>query len=131
MEESNIDILLIYVLMLQQAVKRALEAMGVPKEQEAEKMSDLIDAQCQSIFRLLETHDKPLVGYTYQSFHEELIRGLLDRGVPVFPGPERAAHALAALAEYAKLRERTNFNNEPESLKIEAHQPQEGTSKCF
>jgi acetyl-CoA synthetase (ADP-forming) len=129
MEESNIDILLIYVLISQQAVKRVLEGMGVPKDQEAERMSDLIDSQCQSIFRLLETHDKPLVGYTYQSFHEELIRGLLDRGVPVLPGPERAAHALAALADYAKLRERTKSHNEPELMKIEAPQLQEDASQ--
>jgi acetyl-CoA synthetase (ADP-forming) len=112
LEDKNADMLLIYLFMPQQAVKRALEHLGIPKDQVAEKTSELLDAQCQSIASVLETHNKPLVGYTYRSIHEDFTRGFIDRGVPVFPSTERAVHALEALVRYAALRGRSTDNAE-------------------
>lgn len=106
LEDKNADMLLIYLLMPLQAVKRALEHLGIPKDQVAEKSRELLDAQSQSIASVLETHNKPLVGYTYRSIQEDFIRGFIDRGVPVFPSTERAVHALEALVRYAELRGR-------------------------
>ena len=106
LEEHNADMLLIYFLTLSHMVTRGLEQMGVPEEQVIEQISKLIDTQCESIARLLETYDKPLVGYTWRSLEVQSIRGLLDRGVPVFPGPERAARALKALVQYTGLRDK-------------------------
>jgi len=34
-----------------------------------------------------------------------MLKGLLERGVPIYPGPERAARALAALLEYYTWRD--------------------------
>jgi acyl-CoA synthetase (NDP forming) len=106
LEEENADILLIYLLMPSQNIRRALENMGLPKEQVFEHSRKLIDEQCRSLARLLETHDKPVVGYTFHSLEEQFIKGLLDRGVPVFKGPKRAVHALEALLRYADIRDK-------------------------
>jgi acyl-CoA synthetase (NDP forming) len=105
LEEKNADILLTYFLMPSHTVKRALEHMDLPEEQVIEQTAKLISAQGESIARLLESHDKPLVGYTFRSLEDRFIRGFLDRGVPVFPGPERAARAIKALVTYADLQE--------------------------
>jgi len=66
----------------------------------------MIDAQCKSIARLLETHNKPIVGYTFRSLQEHFIKSLLNHGVPVFPGPERAVRAIKASMQYSDLREK-------------------------
>jgi acetyl-CoA synthetase (ADP-forming) len=55
---------------------------------------------------LFEAHGKPVVGYTFRSLKEQFILELLERGVPVFPGPERAARAIKSLVRYAELREK-------------------------
>ncbi|MBA7666063.1 hypothetical protein ES703_74138 [subsurface metagenome] len=88
-------------------VKRALEQMGLPEEQVIEQTTKLIRAQVESIARLLETYEKPFVGYTFHSLEEQFIREFLERGVPVFPDPKRAARAIKALVKYADLREKS------------------------
>ena len=105
LEEKNADILLIYFLMPSKTVKRALEQMGMPKDQVIGESSTLIDSICESVARLIKTQDKPVVGYTYLSLKEQFIWGLIERGVPVFPGPERAARALEAMVRYASQQE--------------------------
>jgi acyl-CoA synthetase (NDP forming) len=106
LEDDNADILLVYFLTPSQVVRRALEQMGVPQDRVVEESSKLIDAQCEAVARLVENHDKPLVGYTFRSHEDEFIRGLLNRGVPVFPDADRAARALQALVEYSNLRKK-------------------------
>ena len=106
LEEDNADILLVYFLVPQQMVNRALERMGLSKDQAIEQGAKLIDAQCKSIARLLEIHKKPIVGYTFRSIHEDFTKSLISQGVPVFEGPERAVRALKASVKYSRLREK-------------------------
>ena len=106
LEEDNADILLIYFLVPSQMVNRALEQMGFSKDQAIEQGGKMIDAQCKSIAHLLETHNKPIVGFTFRSLQEDFIKSLLNHGVPVFPGPERAVRALKACVQYYRLREK-------------------------
>ncbi|MBW1705640.1 MAG: CoA-binding protein [Deltaproteobacteria bacterium] len=105
-EDDNTDILLMYLLMPSHTIKRALEQMGLTDDQVKEQSARLIGSQGKSIARLFEAHDKPVVGYTFRSLKEQFIRELLERGVPVFPGPERAARAIKALVRYTELREK-------------------------
>ncbi len=106
LEDKNTDILLVYFLAPAQVVRRALEQMGVPEEQIIEQSNKLIEAQCESVARLLQTLDKPIVGYTFRGPEDELIRGLLQRGVTVFPEPNRAAWSLRALVQYADVQDK-------------------------
>jgi acetyl-CoA synthetase (ADP-forming) len=111
LEEDNTDILLVYFLVPSQMVNRALERMGLSKDQAIEQSTKLIDAQCKSIAHLIETHNKPIVGFTFRSLQEHFIKSLLNQGVPVFPGPERAVRALKASVQYYCLREKIMANN--------------------
>jgi acyl-CoA synthetase (NDP forming) len=103
-EDSNVDILLIYFLTVAKVVRRALEQMGIPEDQILEQTGKLMDEQCESVVRLMHNSEKILVGFTYRSLEDPFIRGLLQQGVPVFPEPTRAARALKALLDYSTLR---------------------------
>jgi acyl-CoA synthetase (NDP forming) len=108
LEDDNSDILLMYLLMPSHTVKRALEQMGLTDDQAEEQSARLIGAQGKSIARLFEAHDKPVVGYTFRSLREQFMQELMNRGVPVFPGPERAARAIKSMVKYAELREKNS-----------------------
>jgi acyl-CoA synthetase (NDP forming) len=99
-----VDILLVYFLTVAKVVRRALEQMGVPEDQIPEQSSKLMDQQCESVVHLMNHSDKVFMGFTYRSLEDPFIRGLLQRGVPVFPEPTRAARALQALFLYSDLR---------------------------
>ena len=101
-EEERADILLIYLLTTSKVINRALKQMGFPEDQVVDQGLKLMDEQCRSLARLIEVRDKPVVGYTFRSLGDPSIHGLIDRGIPVFPGPERAARAIAALVKYAR-----------------------------
>jgi acyl-CoA synthetase (NDP forming) len=101
LEDENLHMLLVYCFTPSRNIDRALEFIGVPKEETAAQSSKIIQAQCDAMLRCLEDHGKPVVGYTWRGREDGFIRGLLDRGMPVFPGPERAARAMEALARYA------------------------------
>jgi acyl-CoA synthetase (NDP forming) len=103
-EDSNVDILLVYFLTVARVIRRALEQMGIPEDQIPEQSSKLMDEQCESVVRIMNHSDKLFVGYTYRSLEDPFIRGLLQRGIPVFPEPTRAARALQALLRYSDLR---------------------------
>jgi acyl-CoA synthetase (NDP forming) len=113
LEDDGAHMLLLYILIPRHMVKKALAHMGYTEEQAKEQSRGLMDEQAGSVAGLLRSQGKPIVGFTYQSQHEDLIQGLLARGVPVFPGPERAARALGALWQYARLqRAGTNADSE-------------------
>ena len=111
LEEDNADILLIYFLVPSLMVNRALERMGLSRDQAIEQSTKLIDAQCKSIAHLIETHKKPIVGFTFRSIQEDFTKSLINQGVPVFQGPERAVRALKASVQYYCLREKISVNN--------------------
>lgn len=106
LEDENAHMLLLYILIPRHMVKKALAHMGYTEQQAKEQSKGLMDEQAKSVAGLVRSKGKPIAGFTYQSQHEDLIQGLLKRGVPVFPGPERAARALKALVQYSRLQER-------------------------
>jgi acetyl-CoA synthetase (ADP-forming) len=106
LEEKNTDVLLYYFSMSGGTIERTIRQMGVPPDQVAEKAAEAVNVQSDSIIRLLETHDKPFVGYTFLSLEDPLVRKLLERGVPIFPGPQRAARAIEAAYQYTRLRDK-------------------------
>ncbi len=108
LDEENADMLLIYFMTPSQVVKRGLKQMGLSGDDLINQSAYLIESQCESIARLIKKTDKPCVGYTFRALDDPSVRGLLRRGVVVFPGPERAARALGALVRYTNLRGNPN-----------------------
>jgi acetyl-CoA synthetase (ADP-forming) len=106
LEERNGDFLLFYFFTPSRRLKRMLRQVGVPPDHIAEQAAQLVDFQSDAILRLIETHDKPFVGYSFQSLTEQLLRRLVERGVPIFPGPQRAARAIEAAYQYTRLRDK-------------------------
>jgi acetyl-CoA synthetase (ADP-forming) len=106
LEEKNADYLLFYFFTPSQRLKRMLRQLGVLPDQIPEQAAKLVDYQSDAILRLIETHNKPLVGYTFQSLTDQLLRRLVERGVPIFPGPQRAARAIEAAFQYTRLRDK-------------------------
>jgi acetyl-CoA synthetase (ADP-forming) len=104
LEEKNADYLLFYFFTPSQRLKRMLRQLGVPADQIPEQATKLVDYQSDAIIHLIETHDMPFVGYTFQNLKDQLLRRLIERGVPIFPGPQRAARAIEAAFQYTRLR---------------------------
>ncbi len=50
-------------------------------------------------------YDKPILGSTFQPRSDLMIKTLRQEGIPLFPAPERAVKAMAALCSYQKYRE--------------------------
>jgi acyl-CoA synthetase (NDP forming) len=103
LEESNSNGLLAYFLAPGQTIRRAMEGMGIDSDQIPQLTEKLFDDQGQSLAGLIAKHQKPLVGFTFHSHEELSIRKLRHYGIPVFPSPERAARAMAALVDYSRL----------------------------
>ena len=103
MEENNSDGLLAYFLAPGQSIRRTMQGMGIPPDQIPQLTEKLFDDQGKSLAGLMAKHQKPLIGYTFQSHEELSIQKLRHHGIPVFPSPDRAARAMAALVHYSLL----------------------------
>ncbi|MDY6851196.1 MAG: CoA-binding protein, partial [Thermodesulfobacteriota bacterium] len=117
LEDKNIDMLMMYFLMPVEFATRNLEHQGMPPDQANEVVFNKLTEQFSHIVDLLKSHNKPIVGYTFRSREERGIRWLIDQGIPVFPGTERAARALEALARSARLRDKILAGAEPSQAK--------------
>jgi acyl-CoA synthetase (NDP forming) len=105
LKDRNIDILLMYFLESIELMERHLTRfMGWSPEKAREEGLRIIGAECDALSSLLKQHGKPIVGYTFRSLEEPFIQELYRRGIPVFPGPERAVRALEAVIRYKSIR---------------------------
>ena len=109
LQEKNADMLLAYFVSPSIFIERVLKEMGVPAESIPQEMDKLITGYVDSFFSLTKLHpDKPIIGFTYRSLHEKLIKSLLERGMPIYQEPERAARAITAVLQYYKMRDEIN-----------------------
>ncbi|MFC1823600.1 acetate--CoA ligase family protein [Thermodesulfobacteriota bacterium] len=104
-EDKNADILMIYLIMPIKEIRRRLIQGDVSEENAVKLAEEMILANAKTMADLLKRNNKPLIGYTWRNMAEEHPRALLENGVPIFQGPERAARAAAALVKYKRLRE--------------------------
>jgi len=95
--------LLIYYLTPTRLIRRSMENMGFDADQIPKLTEKLFDDQAASLASLAKKHRKPIIGFTFQSHENLFIQKLVERGLPVFPSPERAARAMSALVSYAKI----------------------------
>ena len=104
--DERTDILLSYFLSPELVLERILGEMGVPEEMIPQEARKLIDGHVEKFSSLTGLHpDKAIVGFTFRNLQERIVRGLLDRGIPVYQDPERAARAIAAVREYYRRRD--------------------------
>ena len=106
LRDPGVDMLLLYFLSPEPIVIRTLQNMGVPMDMARYQTRLMIAEQCEHMGSVLKTNDKPIIGFSFNGLTEGFIRGLVTQGVPVFPGPDRAAKALGALVRYAGLRDK-------------------------
>ena len=95
--------LLIYFLTPKQIIRRTMESMAIAAEQIPTLTEKLFNDQADSLATLIKKHQKPIIGFTFQSHENLFIQKLIDHGLPVFPSPERAARAMFALVSYTQI----------------------------
>jgi acetate---CoA ligase (ADP-forming) subunit alpha len=105
LREKNADMLLVYFLSPGIFMERVLKERGLPAESVSGEVKKALKEQADSFFKLTRKHDKPIVGFTYRSLQEGMVRDLLDLGVPIYQDPQRAARAMAAVRRYYRLRD--------------------------
>ncbi|MFP4040952.1 MAG: acetate--CoA ligase family protein [Desulfosudaceae bacterium] len=98
--------LLLYFYLPEDMIKGALLRSGMPKEQLAEKVTEVARMLCQSVQSLIAASGKPVVCFSYQNPRETAIRVLSEYEIPFFQGPERAVRAIRAMIEYRHARSR-------------------------
>lgn len=104
--DENMDMLLAYFLSPGIFVDRILKEMGVAEEGIPAEREKILKQHADAFFSLTRRHpDKPIVGFTYRSLQETMTRSLLDRGVPLYADPERAARSMAAVLQYYRMRD--------------------------
>ena len=86
--------------------ERMMDNKGVPIESKHEEAVKFIEGQCREVAGLVEASGKPIVGYTFLDPDELFVRMLLEQGIPMLPGSERAARALGAMVRYVEIREK-------------------------
>jgi acyl-CoA synthetase (NDP forming) len=106
LQDEQVDMLLAYFISPGLFIERMLGEMGVPEDATAQEADKLLQTYADQFFSLTRRHpNKPIVGFTYRSLQEKMVRSLLDRGIPIYQDPERAARSLAAVREYYKRRQ--------------------------
>jgi acyl-CoA synthetase (NDP forming) len=95
--------LLMYFLTPGQLIRRTMESMEIPPDQIPILTEKLFADQAGSLVDLIKKHQKPILGFTFQSHGNMFIQKLIDYGLPVFPSPERAARATSALVRYTDI----------------------------
>jgi acetyl-CoA synthetase (ADP-forming) len=94
--------LLMYYLTPQRLIRRTMESMKIAADEIPKLIEKLFDDQAESLAALIKKHQKPIVGFTFQSNQNLFIQKLVEHGLPVFPSPERAARAMSALVSYSQ-----------------------------
>lgn len=105
-EDPSADGMLVYFLIPDSAMRRAMDQIGVPAEQIEEELRKIIHAQCQSITDLQQHSPKPIVGFSFMDRSDRFIRRMKEVGFPILESPTRAARAMAALYKYTQFQKK-------------------------
>lgn len=105
LEEPAADMLMIYFMAPKENMKRAMVSMGIAEDQIPALSDELFDGQALAMAALRKKYGKPIVGFSFHSRTNPMLQKLQAYQVPALPSPERAARAMAALVEYAGIRE--------------------------
>lgn len=106
MADDGYDGVLVYYLVPDTMIHRALASMGLPEEQIEERSAGLVHQQVGAIVNKLAAKDKPLIGFSFRTRSDRFVREMQDQGAVLLPSGERAAVAMAALHRYGRMRAR-------------------------
>jgi acetate---CoA ligase (ADP-forming) subunit alpha len=104
LSDDNTDVLMMYFNTPLGLLRRALTHSGMSPDEALREGEKIIAQYCDRIARLATGQPKPIVGFTFRNREGPSIKGLLGRGIVVFPGPKRAAVAIKALTDYARIK---------------------------
>jgi acyl-CoA synthetase (NDP forming) len=105
-EDESSDSVLIYFLMPDHSVRRAMEGYGITGDKALEQAGSFIDKQSKTVAELIRGFKKPFIGFSFYTRENRFIKNLQDHGVAVLSSPARAARALAAMVRYEKYRKK-------------------------
>ena len=78
--DGGTDGLLAYFLAPGQSIRRTMTGMGIPEEKIPRLTAKLFEDQGRMLAKLIKKHQKPLIGFTFQSYQDLFIRKLLHWG---------------------------------------------------
>ena len=106
LQDENMDMLLAYFLTPESVLRRQLLKNGITDSDTDRLAREMMETDCDNMAEVVRRSDKPVVGFTYRNLEDRSISGLIERGIPVFQGPERAVRAMAAFTRYHRSREK-------------------------
>ncbi len=106
LDDENSDAMLMYFLMSEKSVLRAMEGFGITGVEALKETQKFIETQGRSVVEMILSHPKPCIGFSFYTRENAFIRYLQDHGVVVLPSPTRAAKALAAMVRYMQLKQK-------------------------
>lgn len=106
LEDTEVDILLIYLFMPEVMGIRGLIASGLSKEEAGSMYNQMMDEVGVLFKKLRKKTHKPIIGFTFRDLGEKLQQIFMDGGMPVFPSPERSVKSIRALVQYYEYQEK-------------------------
>ena len=103
LEDKGLDGILAYFLIFVDNFKRLFQKVDSPPIS-IEEFEEYVIELCIHFSELVKSHNKPLLGSSFQARSEPFIKKLEDLGIPVLPSPERSARAMGALYDYSMIR---------------------------
>jgi acyl-CoA synthetase (NDP forming) len=73
---------------------------------EPETVLQMGTARTRALAEFLRGFGKPVIGSSFHDHTDSMVRDLRREGIPVYPSPERAVRAMAALCKYKRHRDR-------------------------
>lgn len=106
LEDENLDFLLIYLFIPEDAIRQRLIVAGFSGEEVEKTITDIVQSGSDAFVKVLEKSKKPVVGFTYLNIRETFIKRIIQTGVPVFQDPARAVAAIRAVVDYYEFKNR-------------------------
>jgi len=106
LKQQNIDGLLFYGIFGSIHFQDKLAFSGTPGDVTLGFMKQLMEKAGSEFIKLPEKLKKPILCACFSGREDDAVTRIQDGGIPVYPTPERAARAMAALWEYAKIKDK-------------------------
>ncbi len=111
LREPNADMLMVYFLSPEIFVERVLKEMGTDPEAISAMAREMVGENAKKLAAVTKSHGKPIIGFTYRSLQESMLRTLLELGIPIYQDPERAARSISTVLNYYRMRDEISLSS--------------------